>query len=624
MKKTYYLFALLLLGFSSCKDYLETTPTDFLSPSTYYQNEAQLNAARSSVYETLRSGSTYSSQMLYQLANDGDVGFENHATLIGTYDYSYSSADAVNRSFYTAWWSGINKCNVVIANVDRNQAIAKDFRDRLRGETLFLRGYYYFMLVQYYGSMPIKLVPTSDIVNVDIPRPSLKENYDQILKDMEAAEALVPGIVAAGNGGLVNKSAVRGILARVNLTMAGEPLKDKTRYAQASKWAKMVMDDAQVGHVLNPYYPQVFMNLAADKYDIKESIWEVEFQGNGLDLTNNTGSVGERNGVSCPAVNPTGRSDAYMYITANYYNSYEPGDDRLWFNVCLFTYPNSATAVYAKKNLSSLPANEGAKNSLFPAKYRREYETFRPKNAGRTPINNTILRFADVLLMYAEAENEINNGPTAAAIAAVNKVRQRGWSRGVKAITITNGGTGYTSTPTVTFSGGGSNNAKPTYMSVAGQASGKATISGGKVTGITLNRDSAAIKYFEDGVYTSPPIITISGGGGSGATASATIWTPADGDLKLAQKESKSAFLAMLQDERMRELGFESVRKPDLLRWGIFLVVMGDMANQLSASNPGTFMASRYGNATAKDVLMAIPNTEISANLTFTQNPGWK
>ena len=624
MKKTYYLFALLLLGFSSCKDYLETTPTDFLSPSTYYQNEAQLNAARSSAYESLRSGNSYGTIMLFQIANDADIGMENHASLVGTYDYTYSSADAVNRNFFTNFWAGVNRTNVVLANVDRNPAIAKDFRDRLRGEALFLRGYYMFMLVQYYGSMPIKLEPTADINNVDLPRATLKENYNQILKDMVAAEALVPGIVAAGNGGVVNKSAVRGIMARVNLTMAGEPLKDKTRYAEASKWAKMVMDDPQARHVLNPYYPQIFMNLAADKYDIRESILEVEYGGNGLDLTNNTGSVGERNGVSCPAVNPTGRSDAYMYITANYYNSYEPGDDRLWFNVCLFTYPNSATAVYAKKNLSSLPANEGAKNSLFPAKYRREYETFRPKNAGRTPINNTILRFADVLLMYAEAENEINNGPTSAAIAAVNKVRERGWSSGIKTITITNGGTGYTSTPTVTFSGGGSNNAKPTYMSVAGQASGTTTISGGKVTGITLNRDSAAIKYFENGVYTSPPTITFSGGGGSGATASATIWVPTDGHLKPAQTASKSAFLAMLQDERMRELGFENQRKPDLLRWGIFLQVMADMANKLQVSNPGTFMASRYGNATAKDVLMAIPNTELSANLAFTQNPGWQ
>ncbi len=621
MKKPYFLLALLALCFSACKDYLDTVPTDSLSPINYYQTEDQLNSARSSIYEPLSSGNMYGTILPFQISNDADVGFSNRTTLLGTYNYTYSSGDAVNRNFWTNLWSGVNKCNVVLANVDKNAGISQQFRDKLRGEALFLRGYYMFMLVQYYGSMPIKLEPTSDINNVDIPRATLKENYDQILKDMQAAEVLVPSIAEAGNGGVVTKSAVRGILARVNLTMAGEPLKDKTRYAEASKWAKMVMDS---GHDLNPSYPQIFQNLAADKYDIKESIWEVEFQGNRTGLYINTASHGERNGTTIPAANPTGRSDAYMSVTAKYYNSYEPGDDRLWFNVQLFTYPNSATAPIGLKALSSLPINEGAKNLLRPAKWRREYETYFPKATATTPINNTILRYADVVLMYAEAQNEINNGPTPEAIELVNKVRRRGWSKGVKAITITNGGSGYTTAPTVTFSGGGSTGAKGTYVSLAGHASGKATISGGKVTGITLNRDSAAIKFYEDGIYSSAPTITFSGGGGSGAAASATIWVPSDANLKPAQTASKAAFLAMLQDERMRELGFENQRKPDLLRWGIFLQVMANMANDLQVSNPGTVIPQWYGNASAKDVLMAIPSTELSANAAMTQNPGWQ
>ncbi|RZA01364.1 MAG: hypothetical protein EOP11_17475, partial [Proteobacteria bacterium] len=101
--------------------------------------------------------------------------------------------------------------------------------------------------------------------------------------DMEAAEQLVPDITTVGYSGGVSKSAVRGMLARVNLHMAGEPLNDKTRYAEASKWAKKVMDDALAGHELNPSYAQVFINVAQDKYDIKESIWEVEFTGNRTD-----------------------------------------------------------------------------------------------------------------------------------------------------------------------------------------------------------------------------------------------------------------------------------------------------------------------------------------------------
>lgn len=619
MKKSYFLFALFVLCFGSCTDYFETVPTDSLSPLNYYQTEDQLNSARSSVYQNL-GRNLYGNIMPFQIANDADVGYSWPTSLLGTYNYTYSSGDAVLTRFWSNLWAGVNNCNVVLANLDKNPAISKQFRDKIRGESLFLRAYYMFMLVQYFGSMPIKLEPTADINNVDLPRATLKENYDQIIKDMEAAELLVPSIVTAGNGGVVNKSAVRGILARVNLTMAGEPLNDKTRYAEASKWAKLVMES---GHKLNPYYPQIFMNLAGDKYDIGESIWEVEFEGNGLGLYQNSFLHGERNGASIPARNITGRASAFMNVTAKYYNSYESGDDRLWFNISHFVYPNSATAVYAQKNLSSLPINEGGKNLLRPAKWRREYETFFPKS-NTTPINNTILRYADVMLMYAEAQNEINGGPTPEAIDLVNQVRRRGWSKGVKTITITNSGSGYTTAPMVVFSGGGSNNAKGTYMSVAGQASGRAIISGGKVTGITFNRDSAGIKFHEDGIYNSAPTVTFSGGGGSSAAARAIIWVPSDADLKPAQTASKAAFLAMLQDERMRELGFENQRKPDLLRWGIFLQVMADMANQLQVSNPGTTISKWYGNASAKDVLMAIPSAELSTNFAMTQNPGWQ
>src|SRR5690606_19088112 len=146
------------------------------------------------------------------------------------------------------------------------------------------------------------------------------------------------------------------------------------------------------------------------------------------------------------------------------------------------------------------------------AKWRREYETLLPKAPTTTPQNSPIIRFSDILLMFAEAENEVNNGPTPAAIEAVNRVRQRSWSTGVKTITLTNGGSGYTSAPTVTFTGGNGSNAEAT-----------AKIEDGKVTAITLNRDPAGIMFYSEGKYSSPPTITIEGGEGTGATATATI-----------------------------------------------------------------------------------------------------
>ncbi len=142
-----------------------------------------------------------------------------------------------------------------------------------------------------------------------------------------------------------------------------------------------------------------------------------------------------------------------MSITSKLYNIFEPGDLRKWFSIAHFAY--TASGPNGQKTMSALPANENAKNLMRPAKWRREYETLIPKHNTTTPENVPLLRYADILMIYAEVENEINNGPTPAAIEAVNKVRQRAWSSGIKSITITNGGSGYTSAPTIAFSGGG-------------------------------------------------------------------------------------------------------------------------------------------------------------------------
>src|SRR5690606_33129589 len=143
---------------------------------------------------------------------------------------------------------------------------------------------------------------------------------------------------------------------------------------------------------------------------------------------------------------------SYMSITAKFYNSYAPGDLRKWYNIAHFSY--TPTGPNGSKTLNPAPTTELAKYTLRPSKWSREYETLLPKAPTTTPQNVPILRYSDVILMYAEAQNELNNGPTAEVIELVNRVRERAWSKGVKDISVTNGGSGYTN-PTVTFTGEG-------------------------------------------------------------------------------------------------------------------------------------------------------------------------
>ena len=605
------LLLFLLFAMSSCEDYLETVPTDFLAPVNYYETEDQLNYARASVYHILGATGLYGSWANYLLGWEGDIGYMNRASLTtGPWNYNFSSADSYNAGYWSNLFTGINRANVFLANVDKNPQISPEFRDQLRGEILFLRGYFYFQLVRYYGGVPIFTEPTTSVEDVDVPRNSVREVYDQIVADMTAAEPLVAGIAELGFGGQVNKSAVRGMLARVNLHIAGQPLNDPSGYAEASKWAKMVIDDAQAAHALNPYYPGIFMNYARDQYDIKESIWEVEFWGNRQDQYVETTNNAWINGPASVATSETGRADSYMSITAKFYNSYEPGDLRKWYNIAHFSY--LPTGPSGAKNLNPTPTTEAGKYLLRPGKWRREYETLLPKHPTTTPQNVPILRYSDVILMYAEAQNELNGGPTAEVIELVNQVRQRAWSTGVKEITVTNGGSGYTEAPTVIFNEGGDNDATAT-----------ATITDGSVTAVTLDRDPAGIKFYQEGSYTSAPTITISGGGGSGAAATATIYEATEANLKPEHVASKESFLQFLQDERMREFNFEGLRKADLLRWGIFLDVMANMGNTIQQDAPGTFYVAYYTNVGPRDIFLPIPVSETNVNEAMEQNPGW-
>jgi starch-binding outer membrane protein, SusD/RagB family len=616
MKRIYYsLTFLFLLGLCSCEKFLETQPTDFLAPDTYYQTEAQINFARAGVYNNLGAGGLWGSYGNYLLGFTADEGYMNRATFaIGPWNYNHTPSDGYILGFWNNLFNGINRANVLLANLDNNASVKQEFRDQVRGETLFLRGYYYFMLVQNFGGVPLKLTPTSSVVDVDQPRATAREIYDQILKDMETAEALVPGIKSIGFGGQISKSAVRGLLARVNLYMAGQPLNDVTRYAEARKWAKMVIDDAEAAHELNPGYPQIFINYAADKYDYKESIWEVEFQGNRLDQYVETTNISWINGPPAPATSATGRADGYMTACAPLLDVYEPGDMRKYWNNAYFSYTNTTTV--GSKALLNEPTTAQKYAGRYSGKFRREYETLFPKAATNTSHNMPLLRYSDVLLMFAEAENEIN-GPTPEAIEAINKVRRRGWGiGGIKSITITDGGSGYTGAPTVTFTGGGGTGA----VATATRGTSGSTLN--KITALPLARDPNGVTLYQIGKYTSAPSITITGGGGTGATATATIYTEADADAPASQTSSPDNFRELIRDERMRELGFEGLRKADLIRWGIFVETMQNVANSFKTASTDARVRA-YSNVEPKHLLYPIPSNEINTNLAIVQNPGW-
>lgn len=410
---------------ASCSKFLDKGPYD-LSPEGYYETEKELTAGLAAVYDRLAN--VYGSIWLYRLGMEGDEGYYARNNLPqGPQNFNYSASHNDIASIWRTLYEGVFRANLLIENIDRNTTISADFRNQVRGEAHALRGYFYFLLVQQYGGVPLILQATKDSnENMDIPRASAKEVYDQVLLDFTTAEPLVANITSIKHGGRISKSAVRGMLARVCLNMAGEPLMDLSKFAEARDWAAKLIDDAESGHQLNPDFTEVFKNYARDQYDIKESIWEVEYWGNRTDTYTETGFVGFANGpITSNAL--TGNGFGGVKVTAKLYFKYQEGDERRDWTIANFNYVNSGPEGNKVMIASVL---EPAIYNREVAKWRREYETLKPKATGQTPQNFPLLRFSDVLLMYAEADFYAQNqNVTSKALEYVNMVRRRAFGK---------------------------------------------------------------------------------------------------------------------------------------------------------------------------------------------------
>lgn len=605
MKKIAYLyFLVILLSICSCKKFLDTKPTDFLSPVNYFNKESDIDLAVNAIYNSLYMQPIYGGTYPGRMNMMADEGFHARETEIsGLRVYNYSTNDTDLENFWKSCYTGISGANLVLENLHKPN-MSDERRAQIKGEALFLRGYFYFMLVQNFGRVPVILSTVTSPENTDVPQASIKEVYDQVLADMEAAEPLVVPIKALGFGGKVNKSAVRGILARVNLYMAGHPLKDQSRYAEARKWAKKAIDDTEAAHVLNPDFAKIFINYCEDKYDINESIWEAELWGNNSTVYGAYGRISSFLGIASSNAD-IGTAYGFINSNAKLYRLYDTNDLRRDWTIAPFAYASNGTKNYFT---TSTNAQIYTRNS---GKWRREYELVIPKTPHNSPVNFPILRYSDILLMFAEAENQLNGGPTQDAYDAINKVRERAYGTGkkVSSITVTNQGSGYTSAPLITI--GTTSDVKGSNRAIA-----IATVTGGKV-----NQTVTIVS--PGGFYTDIPSVTISGGGGTGATATAVTTTINPQQARLPGNLSKDDFFLELQNERSREFAFEALRKPDLIRWGVFMPTMKQTLTMIQTDAPGKYYSRTYENVSERDLLYPIPAHEIILNKALIQNPGW-
>lgn len=380
----------------SCnKDFLNKTDPTRVSTDDFYKDQTQLEQAVNGVYGQLQ-GIIDDQWLFNEMPSDNttldfDPGNRGNAPAIEAFEYFNVNAGTSNiTSMYNRYYNSLYNINTALLKM-KNSSIADPVKAPIEGQLKFLRAYYYYELTQYFGDVILITAPLDQPSKAfDYLRESQEKVYIQIINDLKDAVALLPVSYNSANTGRVTKGAALSMLGKVYLT--------RKQYKEATTTLTQVLS---LGYSLVPSYADVF---DPKKKNGPESIFEVQYQGG-----NNLGEWSSFIYTFAPRLSagavtgwPQSTPGGWNIPTNDLIAAYEPGDLRKDASIGLdFSSPVTGAVVpYIKK-------------------YDHTHSIY-----GRTDDNWPVLRYADVLLMLAEAINE-QGGPTAEAYTYLNQVRQR-------------------------------------------------------------------------------------------------------------------------------------------------------------------------------------------------------
>lgn len=444
MKKNiykHYILTVLTLGIVvSCSDFLAEDPQSSTSEDEYYKTpEDALTAVNATYFFYNGGGSNGSSQSAYNSLLQVGMEFATDeqypgpgATNSDVRSLAVHSHSSSNRTFYENWqqhYAGIKRANVAIDKIpDIDFGDDTALQERYIGEAKFNRAFIYFNLVRLWGDVPLIIENKNYVKASDyyIAKSLATEVYAQIEKDLTEAAAALPASYTGGDIGRATAGAAKALLAKVYLTKASFPLQINSHYQDAVNKAEEVLSPIDGGTGIYDYnlrtdYSHVF--LPAYKNN-EEHIFSAQY-------TSNSQGQGRND---FPRTLP--RFPSSFGITGSYadqLNFYTKGADKS-FNVYKLY---KAKDKRRKVTFSTLFVNPGTgakygtpiSNSAYPGDstpylnkaYDPDAFVAVPSEAA---TNVTLLRYAELLLIHAEAENEAN-GPTAKAYKSLNRIRNR-------------------------------------------------------------------------------------------------------------------------------------------------------------------------------------------------------
>jgi len=460
------------LALAACKDVtnLDESAKTFISPDKFYQNDQQAAIAVNGVYAPLMDWNGWKQPAQHSVMCD-----DNEMLCWNWMGGGFSGQQAgqwymQDNSVYIGDYQIIERANEVLKNVPASAGITDAAKKLTTGQAYFARGYAYFDLVRRYGGVPLRTEPyTPDAQMGALARSAPEVIWQQAAKDLRQAAGLLPASYSQPNGqGLPRAAAAWGLLAKVYLHMAGDevtgtPLAaNKAAYLDSARLAAQTeMADPSVS--LEPHYMDLF------DVNKQNTSAEILFAVQGAAAGNNGSQVP---GMFAPRGDCTlvgGCGQGFVSIREDFYRGFEKGDKRVEPNTAvamsweLSSSPVGKVRALQTDSLAALQAKGMVmRDQAFQwenwtegcGAFQQQYDsvTIKDPNTGNVATtvyavarpfyslkyvdpqhlssdqaaanNFIILRHADVLLVFAEAENA-KNGPTAPAYAAINQVRAR-------------------------------------------------------------------------------------------------------------------------------------------------------------------------------------------------------
>lgn len=404
MKNTIYLIlAIFLFIFSSCEDQLKEVPLTTISPNNFYKSQSDIELA------TVGAIAIHSSLDLYAWGM-------HYAQTWPAGDYNRGPGDPwENLSFESNWYfsdllwgANYRLINNVNLTLDKMESVSfdKNKKNAIKGELLFLRATAYFDLVRLFGKVPLHLSPTENLAGASLPESPIAEIYDAIVSDLQNAESILELKNPYGVG-YATKGSATGLLAKVYITMAGNPLNDQAKWGTALEQLKKIVSVANPSVSAAPYN----YSLEPDFQNLFYLVISPAFSGSGGQGNVTIGKAANENGPE--AVYEINFDQTPGLLSSAFPTSVSGLRIKPW----LVNYFEIGD--YRKDVTMVTRARDPLGGLTLEKKFQSTGTTWND-NSNNWPY----LRYANLILYLAEAENEVN-GPTPLAFSAINAVRAR-------------------------------------------------------------------------------------------------------------------------------------------------------------------------------------------------------